>query len=301
MYRTLDTDTWDDPWFADLPAPSKLLFLYFVTNRRTTPAGVFEITERAMAFETGLDPATIAAALPTLAPKVQWWPELRVVWVRNFYKRQRANSNDKFTQSARKALAQFPVCVQDAVGVTYPDLAMGGMSHPNPIPIPPHRDGDNETVTVTVTEQYTPPTPPPVAPPTLPPDAADAAGADQARKPTPVPKATDTPNYQDVFTAIATHYGLPRLPWNFGREAKALNVLLKTQPRAAPGDLIAFLDYLQSVWPWSGEPTRLPKFSDAQTADHWPQWWARGRPTSAGLVSRNGTQGPQIAIVKSWD
>jgi hypothetical protein len=120
---------------------------------------------------------------------------------------------------------------------------------------------------------------------------------------TPTPKPDPVGDYRTVFDAIATHFNVPRLPWNFGREAKAVNLLLKAQPRAAPADFVAFLDYLQSVWPWSAEPTRLPKFSDAQAADHWPQWWALGRPTNANrVVSRNGkAAAPAIAIVKSWD
>jgi hypothetical protein len=127
MYRTVDCATWDDPWFAELAPNAKLLFLYLLTNRRATACGVFEISARAIAFETGLDAAAVKPALAALSPKIQWWPDLQVIWVRNFFKRQRANSNAvKFTQSARTALGGFPACIQMAVGSVYPELVENG-------------------------------------------------------------------------------------------------------------------------------------------------------------------------------
>lgn len=72
MYRQVDCGTWDDPWFADLHADAKLLFLYLLTNRRSTAAGAFEITTRQMAFETGLEQDRITELMPILSsPKAQ--------------------------------------------------------------------------------------------------------------------------------------------------------------------------------------------------------------------------------------
>ena len=120
MKRMIDTGTWDDPWFADLEPDTKLVFLYLLTNRRSTAAGAFEITVRAMAFETGLDQARIEAALHTLESRVQWWPEHRIIWVRNFLKHQAANEN--FWKSAKASVAEFPADVQVAIGSVYPSL-----------------------------------------------------------------------------------------------------------------------------------------------------------------------------------
>ncbi len=123
MYRTIDTATWDDPWFAELTATDKLLFLYLLTNRRSTPCGAFEITPKQMVFETGLIEAEITASLARLAPKILWWPDIRVVLIRNFYKHQRANSSFKYVPAAQKALANFPCSVRNAVLQFYPELA----------------------------------------------------------------------------------------------------------------------------------------------------------------------------------
>ncbi len=154
MYRTIDCATWDDPWFAELSPNGKLLFLFFITNRRTSAAGCFEITRRAMMFETGIRGDALDVALEEISSRVTWWPELQVVFVRNFYKHQRANSNkDNFRKSALKSLSDFPETVQETVWDAYPELRDGEVSHREPSTIPSPTHGDKETVTETETEQ----------------------------------------------------------------------------------------------------------------------------------------------------
>ncbi len=151
MYRTIDTATWDDPWVTDLEPLDKLLFFYLLTNRRSTACGAFEITLKAIAFETGLDVAQVVAGLDRLAPKILWWPEHRVIFVRNFFKHQSGQSNVKnFTEAAAKKLRDFPQAVQDMVIGIYPALCKED-THTHPIPIPPPSVGDKVTVTETVT------------------------------------------------------------------------------------------------------------------------------------------------------
>lgn len=120
MYRQVDTGTWDDPWFAELEPDGKLLFLYLLTNRRSTAAGVFEITARAMAFETGLDTKRVKAALDSVASRVSWWPEHQVVWVRNFLRHQAVSP--KFYMSAWSEMRDMPDDIRAEVGQVYPIL-----------------------------------------------------------------------------------------------------------------------------------------------------------------------------------
>jgi hypothetical protein len=149
MYRTIDTATWDDPWFAELQPDAKLLFLYFITNRRTTACGAFQITERAMLFETGFDSTRLHTSLKAITAKVSWWSEHQTIWVRNFYRHQRANSNERFTISARRALVAFAPAVVDTVCNAYPELSnnegIPSQSHPNPITVSSQSDGYKET------------------------------------------------------------------------------------------------------------------------------------------------------------
>jgi len=130
MNRMIDTATWDDPWFADLDPESKLLFLYFLTNRRSTAAGAFEITLRAMSFETGIEQPRIEYILANDLPtRVQWWPDLNIVWVRNFFRHQAANDN--FRKSAIAYIAGLPLEVQEAIASVYPNLVPEGVAPRN--------------------------------------------------------------------------------------------------------------------------------------------------------------------------
>jgi len=139
MKRLVDCGTWDDPWFADLEPAGKLVFLYLLTNRRSTAAGAFEITARAMAFETGLTDDRIRDVLASFGDRVVWWPEHQIIWVRNFYKHQYANEN--FRKSARGFVEDLPFEVQRAIGTQYPDLVPERI----PEPVPTH-DKPAETV-----------------------------------------------------------------------------------------------------------------------------------------------------------
>lgn len=153
MYRTIDTCTWDDPWVTDLEPLDKLLFFYLLTNRRSTACGAFEITLKAIVFETGLTTEQVVAGLDRLAPKILWWPQHRVIFVRNFFKHQCAQSNVRnFTEAAAKKLQDFPPEVRDMVVGIYPSL-YNEDTHTHPIPMPPPSVGDK--VTVTVTESVT--------------------------------------------------------------------------------------------------------------------------------------------------
>jgi hypothetical protein len=139
MFRTIDCATWSDPWFAELQPDAKLLFLYLFTNQRTTPCGACELSLRQIAFDTGLDAGTIIPLLESLSPKVVCWPELNIVWLRNFYRRQAGNSNrDNYAKAARNSLSGMPPCVVSVVVHEYPELTI-----PIPIPSPSHPQGIN--------------------------------------------------------------------------------------------------------------------------------------------------------------
>lgn len=139
MYRTIDCDTWDDPWFAERSRDAKLLFLYFITNRRTSAAGCLEITNRVIEFDTGMDGDAIAGAMTDLGDRVVWWPSLNVVFVRNFFKHQRRNSNrENFRKAAAASLEDVPELVRRTVWDAYPELEE--TTHTQPIPNPSVRD-----------------------------------------------------------------------------------------------------------------------------------------------------------------
>jgi len=62
-YRQIHLEIWDDPWFLELDAQGKLLFIYLFSNSRTNVIGLYEVSQRAITFETGLAPEVIADGL----------------------------------------------------------------------------------------------------------------------------------------------------------------------------------------------------------------------------------------------
>jgi hypothetical protein len=136
MYRTIDCSIWSDPWFAELRTAPKLLFIYLFTNSRTTPAGTCEISARQIAFDTDIDPSEVGAALSQLSEKVAWWPDLNMVWIKNFYRRQAGNSNpENYKTSAIRALKTVPSVVREGVTHAYPELIDPSGTHGDGIPM----------------------------------------------------------------------------------------------------------------------------------------------------------------------
>lgn len=159
MYRMVDCATWDDPWFESLHPKGKLFFLYLLTNPRSTSCGAFEITTRKMAFETGLTVEDVEGFLEKWAPKVQWFPEHSIVFLKNFYRRQ--TNSDKVRINAARIVASYPIDVQQAIAIEYPEL----IESPDTLSIPHAYPTDKQDVTETETKQdktetETPPSPP---------------------------------------------------------------------------------------------------------------------------------------------
>jgi hypothetical protein len=52
-YRKLHTTFWTDPFVEDLSQEQKLFYLYLITNTKTKQSGIYEITKKYIAYETG--------------------------------------------------------------------------------------------------------------------------------------------------------------------------------------------------------------------------------------------------------
>ena len=106
--RGFATETWDsDDWFQELSIDSRYLFIYLWSNNHCNQAGLYKITPKTIAFETKLAEVAIPELMRMLSPKVKWWPEYNLVWVKNFIKRQARSS--KFLQAAAKCLTTINV------------------------------------------------------------------------------------------------------------------------------------------------------------------------------------------------
>ena len=86
--RSFDDAFWNDPYVQELDKGTRLLFIYLWTNRHCNSAGLYEITLKTIAFDTGLPQNDLPGMFDKLKLKVKWAPECNIVWVKNFVKRQ---------------------------------------------------------------------------------------------------------------------------------------------------------------------------------------------------------------------
>ena len=57
--RGFQTELWTDPFIQGLSPEAKLLFIYLWTNKHCNQAGLYEISLKTMAFDTGLSIETL--------------------------------------------------------------------------------------------------------------------------------------------------------------------------------------------------------------------------------------------------
>jgi hypothetical protein len=117
-----------DTWFEELAPYEKLMFLYFVTHPAQTPCGAFECSVRTMIHDTGIPEKQANEIVKKLCkpaeidgkPRVYWWPDLKVVFLSNWFQHQRWNVS--FEQGATKSAVKFPTVVQAIIFARYPQL-----------------------------------------------------------------------------------------------------------------------------------------------------------------------------------
>lgn len=98
-FRKIDTEMWQDPWFEQLEPEDKLAFIYLWTNPYCNQAGIYEISSRRVSFDIGYHIDTISIPL---SEKVIWYPDRKIIWVKNFFRHQ--CQNGKFAIAALKSI-----------------------------------------------------------------------------------------------------------------------------------------------------------------------------------------------------
>ncbi len=89
--RNVSTDLWYQAWFEDLTLHGRLLYVYAFTNRHANSAGLYAISLKRIASETGMSVEEVQAALGELRDRLTYFPEQGLLWVRGFLEHQ-ANS-----------------------------------------------------------------------------------------------------------------------------------------------------------------------------------------------------------------
>jgi hypothetical protein len=90
--RMIDTIFWEDNYSANLDPIEKLLFLYFLTNSSTNICGIYQITLKKIAVETGVDKEMVEKILGRFEKDDKVFYREGWIGLKNFIKHQNQNS-----------------------------------------------------------------------------------------------------------------------------------------------------------------------------------------------------------------
>jgi hypothetical protein len=93
--RYVSSNFWKDNYITDLDPSEKLVFLYLLTNPQANIAGVYELTIREMAFDTGYDKDMIVKILGRFERDDKIIHKKGWIVMKNWIKHQSLNPNMK--------------------------------------------------------------------------------------------------------------------------------------------------------------------------------------------------------------
>jgi hypothetical protein len=111
--RVVNTNFWKDSYIIELEPSEKLLFIYFLTNPRTSMAGVYEISLREVAFDTGMDVDFINKTLVKFSIDKRMHYERNWLVLANFIKHQRLNPS--IVRGIERAIEELPNWLQEKI------------------------------------------------------------------------------------------------------------------------------------------------------------------------------------------
>lgn len=108
-YRQIHTQIWRDNWFLDLEPDEKLLFIYLFSNDNSNLAGLYELHERIIQLETGLDRKRINEIISKLEGDGKVYYRDGVVWIVNMQK-YHSNAGEKVRRNIELIIEGIPDC-----------------------------------------------------------------------------------------------------------------------------------------------------------------------------------------------
>ena len=85
-FRQIHVSIWKDSWFLDLEPDEKLLFIYLFSNESTSLSGIYRVSRKVIAFETGLDKQRINEILEKFCTVGKVYNENDIIWIVNMRK-----------------------------------------------------------------------------------------------------------------------------------------------------------------------------------------------------------------------
>lgn len=109
--RAVNSSFWKDGYIIDLDPSEKLLFIYLLTNPQANIAGVYEISIREIAFDTGYDKDMVVKILNRFERDEKIIYKKGWLAMRNWLKHQKLNPNMEI--GAQKILDGLPQWLKD--------------------------------------------------------------------------------------------------------------------------------------------------------------------------------------------
>jgi len=105
-YRPVKTSFWEDSWIATLTVTEKLLYLYLITNPHTTLCGIYRVSIRYIAFESGLTIEQVGTALARFEKdcKVIYKDE----WVVLVNNQKHQTASPKIKEGIKREIGELP-------------------------------------------------------------------------------------------------------------------------------------------------------------------------------------------------
>lgn len=123
--RSVNTHFWDDSYIVNLDPIEKLLFLYFLTNPLTNLTGVYEISLRRIAFDTGIDKDMIQKIISRFEENKKMYYKEGFIIIVNFIKNQRINP--KMQTNIDNTFEELPAGIRqfiDSLSIGYDNLSI---------------------------------------------------------------------------------------------------------------------------------------------------------------------------------
>lgn len=104
--RILHTKVWKDKFFVELTPTEKLFFIYLLTNERVNIIHCYELTEREIQFDTGIDTPTIKGMKKKLQEKDKIFFHKDWIYLRNAskYESYSGSKNERAKQKIEQEM-----------------------------------------------------------------------------------------------------------------------------------------------------------------------------------------------------
>ncbi len=115
--RLIKSSFWSDPYIENLNPIEKMLYLYFLTNDKTNLIGIYELSIRRMAFQTGIESKKLVAILKKFEEHKKIAYKNNYVFILNFLKHQNLNNSNIKKGIEREYIALPEDCKEYARGI----------------------------------------------------------------------------------------------------------------------------------------------------------------------------------------